>query len=224
MMSVLRKLRLAVLMGKISEIHGRNRCFYEPTRMNHDRKHHDKYPSSEDNCYLYTAIADKIFQQTMKNDKDIRWQQRFSNFNKALEKLTEAIDYIKNESNKHDNDDAEAEDTLDDIIKEGLIHRFEYTHELAWNVMKDFLSEVGDVKIYGSKDATKEAFHAELIEDGDVWMEMIKSRNKTSHTYNEETADEIYNKILNEYHAAFKRFQQVMEEKSTGNQPNIFDQ
>ncbi|MEA1874174.1 MAG: nucleotidyltransferase substrate binding protein [Bacteroidota bacterium] len=80
---------------------------------------------------------------------------------------------------------------------------------------EDFLSEIGEVKIYGSKDATKEGFKADLIENRDVWMEMIKSRNKTSHTYNEKIADEIYTKILNEYHSAFLIFQQVMEKKRT---------
>ncbi len=137
----------------------------------------------------------------MTSKNDIRWEQRFSNFNKALKKLSEAIDYVKKNPK---------EELLDEILKEGIIQRFEYTHELAWNVMKDFLLEIGDVTLYGSKDATREAFKAELIKDGDVWMEMIKSRNKTSHTYNEETAQEIYLKILNEYHAAFLKFQEAM--------------
>ena len=140
----------------------------------------------------------------MTSKNDIRWEQRFSNFNKALKKLSEAIDYVKKNPK---------EELLDEILKEGIIQRFEYTHELAWNVMKDFLLEIGDVTLYGSKDATREAFKAELIKDGDVWMEMIKSRNKTSHTYNEETAQEIYLKILNEYHAAFLKFQEAMEVK-----------
>jgi len=142
----------------------------------------------------------------MTSKNDIRWEQRFSNFDKALKKLSEAIDYVKNNPK---------EELLDEILKEGIIQRFEYTHELAWNVMKDFLLELGDVTLYGSKDATREAFKAELIKDGDVWMEMIKSRNETSHTYNEETAQEIYLKILNEYHAAFLKFQKVMEGKRT---------
>jgi nucleotidyltransferase substrate binding protein (TIGR01987 family) len=161
----------------------------------------------------------------MTTNKDMRWEQRFSNFNKALKKLTEAVDYIKTDLAKHETDlDSEnAEDILDEILKEGLIQRFEYTHELAWKVMKDFLSEIGDIKIYGSKDATREAFKAEIIENGDVWMEMIKSRNKSSHTYNEETADEIYTKIINEYHSVFLIFQQVMEEKRSGEQYNLFD-
>ena len=140
----------------------------------------------------------------MTSKKDIRWEQRFSNFNKALKKLSEAIGYVKNKPK---------EEVLDEILKEGIIQRFEYTHELAWNVMKDFLLEIGDVTLYGSKDATREAFKTELIKDGDVWMEMIKSRNKTSHTYNEEIAQEIYLRILNEYHSAFIQFQEVMEGK-----------
>ena len=161
----------------------------------------------------------------MMSKKYIRWKQRFSNYNKALKKLTEATEYIKNSLKEQEMDiEIESADKiLDEILKEGLIQRFEYTHELAWNVMKDFLFEVGNVKIYGSRDATREAFNAELIEKGDIWMEMIKSRNKTSHTYNEETADEIYSKILNEYHSVFLDFQQVMEEKRTGKQQNLFD-
>jgi hypothetical protein len=77
-------------------------------------------------------------------EKDIRWEQRFSNFLKAFDKLNEAVSKISiDKEGNIDNDNF-----LDDIIKEGLIQRFEYTHELAWNVMKDFLANVGDVKIY----------------------------------------------------------------------------
>ena len=151
----------------------------------------------------------------MTSMNDIRWEQRFSNFNKALKKLSEAIGYVKNKPK---------EEVLDEILKEGIIQRFEYTHELAWNVMKDFLLEIGDVTLYGSKDATREAFKTELIKDGDVWMEMIKSRNKTSHTYNEEIAQEIYLKILNEYHSAFIQFQEVMEGKKSGEQHSLLNE
>jgi nucleotidyltransferase substrate binding protein (TIGR01987 family) len=146
----------------------------------------------------------------------IRWQQRFSNFNKALQKLIKAIEFIENEP-----DLDITEDTLGDIIKEGLIQRFEYTHELAWNVMKDYLSEVGGINTIGSKDATREALRAELIDDGDTWMEMIKSRNLTSLTYNEETAKEIYNKIIGEFYQAFIAFQSKMEEKRSGEQLDL---
>lgn len=144
-------------------------------------------------------------------NRDIRWKQRFANFNKAFGKLEEAIKHVENDYQRDSlnrvNDDA----FLDDIIKEGLIQRFEYTHELAWNVMKDFLSDIGNVQLFGSKDATKQAFSSDLIEDGDVWMDMIKSRNKTSHTYNEETADDIFVKIIEDYYPVFCAFKAKME-------------
>ena len=141
-------------------------------------------------------------------DQDIRWQQRFNNYNKALKKLQEAINFIKNSAQKNTND------VLADLIKQGLIQSFEYTHELAWKVMKDFLNQAGNNEIYGSKDATKEAFAVGLIKDGEVWMEMIKSRNKTSHTYNEETASDIFQKINQDYFPAFIAFQKTMQSKS----------
>jgi nucleotidyltransferase substrate binding protein (TIGR01987 family) len=153
-------------------------------------------------------------------EKDIRWEQRFTNFNKALKKLIQAVDYIKqNFLDQNDaSDDSELGFVLDEMIKEGLIQRFEYTHELAWNVMKDYAAYQGNSTIGGSRDATREAFQLHLISDGRVWMDMIGSRNKTSHTYNESTADEIYGKILKEYYPAFLEFQKTMEEKRSGEQ------
>lgn len=137
---------------------------------------------------------------------DVRWKQRFENFQKALQKLVEAVAYIKNNNSK-------GEVVLDEIIKEGLIQRFEYTHELAWNVMKDYATYQGDTTVGGSRDATREAFQLQLMSNGAVWMDMIGSRNKTSHTYNEATADEIYLKILNDYFPAFLEFKKSMEQK-----------
>ncbi|GHB26611.1 nucleotidyltransferase substrate binding protein [Mongoliitalea lutea] len=143
--------------------------------------------------------------------KDIRWEQRFSNYKKALAKLDEAVLRIK-EDYPSGKDGKIAEDSfLDDILKEGLIQRFEYTHELAWNVMKDFLEAAGNTEIYGSKDATRAAFSAGLITNGDIWMDMIKSRNKTSHTYNEETADAIFFKIIEDYIQEFQAFNSKMD-------------
>lgn len=147
-------------------------------------------------------------------EQDIRWEQRFSNFVKALNKLTKAVEYIKHEDNQ--DDDHEKADVLDEIIKEGLIQRFEYTHELAWNVMKDYASYQGNDSVGGTRDASKEAFQLQLITDGKVWMDMIGSRNQTSHTYNEETANEIFSKILKLYYPAFMEFQENMEAKISG--------
>jgi len=150
------------------------------------------------------------------SQKDIRWEQRFSNYEKALEKLHQAVEKIKTDFTLDDEGKIDDDEFLDDIIKEGLIQRFEYTHELAWNVMKDFLGEIGEVKMFGSKDATKEAFAAEMIQDGEVWMDMVQSRNKTSHTYNENTANEIFLKIMHHYHPAFLAFRDKMEGLRSG--------
>ena len=116
-----------------------------------------------------------------------------------------------------------ADDVLGEIVKEGLIQRFEYTYEMAWNVMKDYALYQGNSDIGGSRDAIRYAFSTNLIADGDMWMDMIKSRIKTPHTYNEETAHEIFMKILDEYHSAFLQLQTVMEGKRTGEQKNLFE-
>ena len=155
------------------------------------------------------------------SELDIRWQQRFSNYNKAFAKLQEAVERITKDYEIDDDGSIDEDGFLDDIIKEGLIQRFEYTHELAWNVMKDFLQDAGNTSIYGSKDATREAFAAGLIGNGEVWMDMIKSRNKTSHTYNQETADDIFMKVMKEYHPEFVQFKRKMEQLCIGKQGEL---
>ncbi len=155
------------------------------------------------------------------NTEDIRWQQRFSNYNKALQKLQQAVLKVKEEYALDEKGRIDEDNFLGDIIKEGVIQRFEYTHELAWNVIKDFLQEAGNTQIFGSRDATREAFAVGLIANGDIWMDMIKSRNKTSHTYNEETAEEIFLKIVHEYASEFTQFQQKMVQLRTGKQQTI---
>jgi len=98
---------------------------------------------------------------------------------------------------------------LSDLERQGLIQAFEFTHELAWNTLKDFLTLHGVAdKIYGSRDATREAFAAELIEDGEAWMEMIRHRNESSHTYNDDVAEKIMKAIQTSYVAEFLRFEQ----------------
>jgi len=119
----------------------------------------------------------------MARDSDVRWRQRLQSFRRAFPQLTKAADLAQ-------------ERELSSLEQQGLIQAFEFTHELAWNTMKDFLESRGTTNLYGCKDATREAFAKGLVEDGDEWMAMIESRNRTSHTYNEETADEIADAIL----------------------------
>lgn len=121
---------------------------------------------------------------------DIRWHQRFDNYRKALSQLNEAIEIMNSKQ-------------LSNLEKQGVIQSFEYTHELAWKTLKDFLLSRGTVDLFGSRDVVRESFQLGLIENGEIWMEMIKSRNLTSHTYNEATADEIITLIHDHYFSEF---------------------
>lgn len=123
---------------------------------------------------------------------------RFSNYKKALTQLEAAVKIT-------------IERQLSDLETQGMIQAFEYTHELAWNTLKDYLEYQGNNTIKGSRDATREAFKVELISDGEAWMDMIKSRNKSSHTYNEETANDILTAIINTYFPLFMELQTVMQ-------------
>ena len=126
--------------------------------------------------------------------QDIRWMQRFDNFKRAFARLADAAAQAKQRK-------------LSELEEQGLIQAFEFTHELAWNTLKDFLEARGTVKIYGSRDTTREAFAADLIVNGEAWMKMLEHRNETSHTYNEAIANAIVEAILTRYVAEFDGFQ-----------------
>lgn len=100
---------------------------------------------------------------------------------------------------------------LSELEEQGLIQAFEFTHELAWKTMKDFLEHKGISDLIGSKDATRHAFKWGVIIDGEGWMDMIKSRNNTSHTYNQDLAEEIVEKVFSLYAILFNDFEHKME-------------
>jgi len=120
-------------------------------------------------------------------NQDIRWEQRFKNYQKALRQLEK---FLKQKN-------------LNDLEEQGLIQAFEYTYELSWNVIKDYLNFQGITEIIGSRDAFRMAFNRDLIEEGHIWMDMIESRIKSLHTYNEEVAKEILIKIRENYFDQF---------------------
>ena len=105
-----------------------------------------------------------------------------------------------------------AKGELSDLEKQGLVKAFEYTYELAWNTLKDFLEYRGQSDIYGSRDAIRKAFQLSLIDNGEGWMDMLQSRNKTAHTYNKETADEICQAIQGGYIDLFLSLQQKLND------------
>jgi nucleotidyltransferase substrate binding protein (TIGR01987 family) len=133
----------------------------------------------------------------MNNDEDIRWKQRFRNFKKALTSMKAAVELAD-------------ERELTELEKQGMIQCFEFTFELAWNVIKDYLEEQGITGIIGSKNAVRHAFNKDIIEDGDVWMDMINDRNTASHVYDEETAQALYKAIKNIYFIQFNKLNEKM--------------
>lgn len=135
----------------------------------------------------------------MNAQEDIRWKQRFSNYKKALQQLSKAVELSQQRP-------------LSELEQQGLIQAFEYTHELSWNVLRDYFRERGNQNIYGSKDAVREAFNVDLIQDGEAWMDMIKDRNRTSHTYNQDTAQAIANNITTRFFSLFVALQNKMQE------------
>lgn len=126
---------------------------------------------------------------------DIRWQQRFKNYQKALAQLRKFI----------------SKGELSELEEQGLIKAFEYTYELAWTTLKDFLEYQGHAGIYGSRDAIRKAFELNLVQDGQGWMDMLESRNKTSHTYNEEIAHEICQAVQTRYFQLLEQLEKTMK-------------
>jgi len=126
---------------------------------------------------------------------DIRWKQRFYNYQKALAQLTKFIE--KGE--------------LSELEEQGIIKAFEYTYELAWKVIQDYYEEQGEVSIQGSRDALRLAFQRGLITDSDNWMNMIKSRIASVHTYNLEVARQINQDIHDIYFQLFIELKEKME-------------
>jgi len=119
--------------------------------------------------------------------QDIRWQQRFNNFKKALAKLGEVVCVGSPEQ-------------LSELEKEGLIQRFEYTYELAWKTLQDLLKNKGYMDITGPNPVLEQAYKDGYITDEAGWRKMKKSRELTSHTYDSHTADDIAADVFKHYH------------------------
>ena len=135
---------------------------------------------------------------------DVRCRQRLQSFRKAFARLTDAAALA-------------AERKLSDLERQGLIQAFEFTFDLGWKTLKDFLESQAATELHGPKKIVRAAFANELIEDGEAWIAMIESRNRTSHSYNEETAPEIATAILSRYVPALesfvRRFTKLQEEE-----------
>lgn len=128
-----------------------------------------------------------------------RWEQRLESYHKALSRLAEIVCASKLRA-------------LNDFERDGLVQRFELTHELSWKLMKAYAEYQGYDGIGGSRDATRKAFEMNLIPDGQIWMDMIKSRNDISHNYDDEIATDVVDNILNVFYLELVSFYCKMNE------------
>lgn len=128
---------------------------------------------------------------------DVRWLQRLNNFRKALARLNDAVETAQTRA-------------LSELEKQGVIQAFEYTYELSWKLLQDYLRWQGYEHLTGSRDVTREAFAAGLITQGETWMRMLQDRNLTSHSYNEETANAILTNVQSHYHDLLNELDHTM--------------
>ena len=127
--------------------------------------------------------------------EDIRWRQRFENYSRALKRLVKAAEIVASR--------IEYGEDVDELLEEGLVQRFEYTHELAWNTMKDYEAYQGYTDIRGSRDAIRKALETGLIDD-ERWMESIVDRN------DDIIVGGVVDNILKVYLPLFTRFENKM--------------
>jgi nucleotidyltransferase substrate binding protein (TIGR01987 family) len=152
-------------------------------------------------CGLYDGLNEIL---SFMSKQDIRWIQRFSNFRKAMEKLKDAINEYE-------------EEEMSDLEKEGLVQRFEYTFELAWKTLQDFLYQRGYVDIKGPTLVLKQAFQDGYITDERTWRKMKEARELTSHTYDEDRANEIVEKIVLEFWAPLLQLMKRLDDEMKKN-------
>lgn len=131
-------------------------------------------------------------------NKDIRWKQRYEHYVGALYQMKNANNIKKQRS-------------FSELELQGAIQAFEVTHELSWKVMKDFLESEGKTNLFGSRTVYREAFNLGIITNGELWMNTIESRNKTSHIYDENEILAILELIYNDYLPIFIDFENFMK-------------
>lgn len=126
-----------------------------------------------------------------------RFGERRKEFSNAVERLKEALEEKEN-----------------DIIIDGVLHRFEFTFELAWKTMKDYLEYVGVIEKTGSpREIIKSAFEYGMLEDGEAWIKMMLARNSLSHLYDEAKSREVYQDIKNSYFNLLRKLENKLNEK-----------
>lgn len=131
-------------------------------------------------------------------DVDVRWKQRFQNFDKAFKRLADAILIIR-------------KDPDNVLLQAGLIQTYEFTFELAWKTLKDYL-EMEGFTVPSPRATLRPAFQCGYIQQGDVWLKALNDRNLTAHTYDDEIAKEVIADIQQTYYFLLKDLHQWLME------------
>ena len=137
------------------------------------------------------------------NEIQPRWIERLTTFKNAIARLCEIVDIYKQRP-------------LNSFENDSLIKRFEFTYEMAWKLMMSYEKENGITELMGSKDVVRRAFAMSLIDNGEAWMEMIDDRNKTSHLYDEEMAEDVIDDIVHTYYPLFLELRNKMDVLANG--------
>ncbi len=124
-------------------------------------------------------------------------EEKFDSYSTALKRLKEAIDMYKHEENT--------------VLLDGTIQRFEFTVELGWKLLKEYLEYEKFGEFNSPRSTIKEAYKVGLIQDGEKWLDMLDDRNLTSHTYDETVAKEIYRNILINHYDILKKLEEKMK-------------
>ena len=119
-------------------------------------------------------------------NQGIRWKQRFQNLEKAYLKFQHALQ-------------AQAKEPQNELYQMALVQAFEFTFELGWKTVKDFLVYSGVKGVSLPRDVIKQGFHFQVIEDGQLWIDMMQDKNLMAHTYSEENAQKALAKITGQY-------------------------
>lgn len=128
-----------------------------------------------------------------------RWQQRFQTYKKAFKQFENGVELYKTRQ-------------LSDLEKQGIVQSFEYCFELGWNLLKDYLNYQGIYDIRGSRDAVRLAYRYSIIDDADIWMDMISARNMTTHTYDPDILSTVLEEIVNTFYPCLKDLEKKFSE------------
>ena len=133
------------------------------------------------------------------NTNGVRWKQRFENFKNARKQFMVGLELSRLRG-------------LSSLEKQGLIQAFEFTQEMSWKVLQDYLKHQGIKDVVGSRDAFRLAYQNQLVSNGELWLDTILTRNQTSHLYDVSILDEVFEKVVIQYPILFEQLEARMNE------------